>query len=77
MIYEQNCYNLNIKYFENLIEVNIKNIVNNIVRFKMFENILHILKLNKRNILIKYHDKEFLICNEQDLKHVFKKLSIC
>ena len=24
MIYEQNCYNLNIKYFDNLIEINIK-----------------------------------------------------
>ena len=24
MIYEQNCYNLNIKYFHNLIEINIK-----------------------------------------------------
>ena len=26
MIYEQNCYNLNVKYFDNLIEINIKNI---------------------------------------------------
>ena len=25
MIYEQNCYNLNVKYFDNLIEINIKN----------------------------------------------------
>ena len=24
MIYEQNCYNLNVKYFDNLIEINIK-----------------------------------------------------
>ena len=26
MIYEQNCYNLDVKYFDNLIEINIKNI---------------------------------------------------
>ena len=26
MVYEQNCYNLNVKYFDNLIEINIKNI---------------------------------------------------
>ena len=26
MIYEQNCYNLNVKYFDNLIEINIKKI---------------------------------------------------
>ena len=32
------------------------------------------LKLYKLNILIKYYDKEFLICNESDLKNVFKKL---
>ena len=25
MIYEQNCYNLNVKYFDNLIEISIKN----------------------------------------------------
>ena len=33
-------------------------------------------KLYKLNILIKYYDKEFLICNELDLKNVFKKLEI-
>ena len=26
MIYAQNCYNLNVKYFDNLIEIDIKNI---------------------------------------------------
>ena len=30
MIYEQNCYNLNVKYFDNLIEINILNVPNNI-----------------------------------------------
>ena len=76
MIYEQNCYNLNIKYFDNLIEINIKNIPNKFIRFKIYENILHFFKLCKLNILIKYYDKEFLICNELDLKNVFKKLEI-
>ena len=28
------------------------------------------------NLLIKYYDKDFLICNELDLKNVFKKLEI-
>ena len=36
MIYRQHCYNLNIKYFDNLIKVNIKNIPNNIIRFKLY-----------------------------------------
>ena len=39
MIYEQNCYNLNVKYFDNLIEINIKNIPNKFIRFKIYENI--------------------------------------
>ena len=30
------------------------------------------MKLYKLNI--KYYDKEFLICNELDLKYLFKKL---
>ena len=70
MIYEQNCYNLNIKYFDNLIEINIKNIPNKFIRFKIYD----FFKLHKLNILIKYYDKEFLICNELDLKNIFKKL---
>ena len=40
---EQNCYNLNVKYFDNLIEINIKNIPNKFIRFKRYENILHFL----------------------------------
>ena len=68
MIYEQNCCNLNVKYFDNLIEINIKNIPNKFLRFKINENILHFLKLYKCNILIKYYDQEFLIYNESDLK---------
>ena len=63
MIYEQNCYNLDVKYFDNLIEINIK-------------NILDFFKLYKCNMLIKYYDQEFLIYTELDLKNVFKKLEI-
>ena len=74
MIYEQNCYNLNVKYFVYLIEINIKNIPNKFIRFKIYENILHFFKLYKLNILIEYYVKEFLICNESDLKNLFKKL---
>ena len=73
MIYEQNCYNLNVKYFDNLIEINIKNIPNKSIRFKMYEYVLEIFKLNKVDMIIKYYDQEFLIYNESDLKNVFKK----
>ena len=76
MIYEQNCYNLKVNYFNDLIVINIKNSSNNFIRFKIYENILDFFKLYKLNILIKYYDKQFLICNELDLKNVFKKLEI-
>ena len=33
-------------------------------------------KLHKLNILIKYYDKEFLICNELDLENAFKESEI-
>ena len=76
MIYEQNCYNLNVKYFDNLIEINIKNILNKFIRFKIYEYVLEIFKLNEVDIIIKYYDQEFLIYTEIDLKNVFKKLEI-
>ena len=38
MIYEQNYY---VKYFENSIEINIKNIPNNFIRFKIYEDVLN------------------------------------
>ena len=76
MIYEHDCYNLNVKYFDNLIEINIKNIRDKFIRFKINENILDFFKLYKCNILIKYYDQEFLIFNELNLKNVFKKLEI-
>ena len=56
--------------FDNLIEINIKNIPNKFRRFKIYD----FFKLYELNILIKYYDKEFLICNESDLENVFKKL---
>ena len=74
MIYEHNCYNLNVKYFHNLIEITIKNIPNKFIRFEMYEYVLEIFKLNKVDIIVKYYDQEFLVCNEIDLKNVFKKL---
>ena len=74
MIYEHNCYNLDVKYFDNLIEIIIKNIPNKFVRFKIYENILDFFKLYKCDMLIKYNDQEFLINTELDLKNVFKKL---
>ena len=74
MIYEQNCYNLDVKYFDNLIEINIKNIPSKFIRFKIYEDVLEIFKLNKVNMIIKYYGQEFLVYNEIDLKNVFKKL---
>ena len=74
MIYEQNCYNINVKYFDNLIEIDIKNIPNKFIRFKIYEYVLEIFKLNKVDIIIKHYNQEFLIHNEIDLKNVFKKL---
>ena len=73
MIYEQNCYNLNVKYFDNLIEINVKNIPNNFI--KIYEYVLEIFKLNKVDMIIRYYDQEFLIYNELDLKNVFKFFS--
>ena len=72
MIYEHNCYNLNVKYFDNLIEINIKNIPNKFIRFSIYEYVLEIFKLNKVDMIIKYYDQDFLIYNELDLKNVFK-----
>ena len=74
MIYNQNCYNLNIKYYEELIEINIENIRNNIEKFKIYEYVLEIFKLDKVNMIIKYYDKEYLVYNENDLKNLFKSL---
>ena len=71
MIFTQNCYNINIKYYEELIEINIENIRNNIEKFKIYGYVLEIFKLNKVNMIIKYYDKEYLLYNENDLKRIF------
>ena len=76
MIFNQNCNNLNIKYYEELIEINIEFIKNNVERFKIYEHVLEIFKLNKVNMIIKYYDKEYLVYNENDLKKFFKSLSL-
>ena len=76
MIYAHDCYNFNIKYFDDLIKINIKNIPNKIIKFKLYEDILQIFKLHKCNILIRYYNSKFLIYNERDLKNVFKKLEV-
>ena len=74
MIYEQNCYNINIKYYEELIKVDIENIQNNIEKFKIYEYILQTFKFNLCNMIIKYHEIEYLIFSEKDLKIVFRIL---
>ena len=69
MLFNQyrNNLNLNIKYYKKLIEVNIENIKNNIERFKIYENVLEIFKLNKVNMIIKYQDRLFFVYDEIDL----------
>ena len=42
MIFKQNCNNLNIRYFDNLIKVDIENIKHNIEKFKIYEYVLQI-----------------------------------
>ena len=71
MIFEQNYYNFNNKYHEDLIKIYIENIKNNIEKFKIYEYILEIFKLNKCNMIIKYCDIEYLAYNENDLKIIF------
>ena len=74
MIFTQNCYNLNIKYYVGLIKVDIENIKNNAEKSKIYEYVLEILKLNKVNMIIKFKDIEYLVYNEIDLKRIFKSL---
>ena len=69
MIFEHCCYNIKIRYYENLIKVNIVNIKNNIEMY-----LLNIFQLNLCNMIIKYRDIEYLIFYEKDLKRIFKIL---
>ena len=41
-------------------------------RFKIHENALHIFKLNKVNLIIKFKDVEYIIFTGDDLKNIFK-----
>ena len=72
MIFNQNCNNLNIKYYEELIKIDIEFIKNNVERFEIYNYVLEIFKLNKVTMIIKYCDKEYLVYNEKDLKRIFK-----
>ena len=71
MIYQQNCNSLNIIYYDDLIQIDIDHIRNNVEKFKIYENILEILKLNKVNMIIKFNDIEYIIFTEDDLLKIF------
>ena len=72
MIYNQNCNNLNIniKYFAKLIEI--EKIRNNYERFKIYDYVLEIFKLNNVNMSIRYRNNIYLVFSEDDLKRIFK-----
>ena len=72
MIFNQNCNNLNIKYYEELIKINIEFIKNNVERFEIYNYVLKVFKLNKVTMIIKYCDNEYIVYNEKDLKRIFK-----
>ena len=72
MIFNRHCDNLDIKYFDELIEIDIEIIKNNVERFKIYDYVLEIFNLNKVNMIIKYCDNEYLVYNENDLKIIFK-----
>ena len=68
MIFNQNCNNLNIKYYEKLIKIDIEFIKNNVERFEIYNYVLEIFKLNKVTMIIKFRDNEYLIYNEKVTK---------
>ena len=74
MIFKQSCNDLDIdiKYLDEIIEIDIKKISNNYERFKIYDYVLKVFKLNKVTMIIKYYDKEYLVYNEKDLKRIFK-----
>ena len=43
-------------------------------KFKIYNYVLEIFKLNKVYMIIKYYDKEYLVYNENDLKRILKNL---
>ena len=74
MIFDQHCDNIDIKYFDELIEIAIKKINNNYDRFKIYENVLEIFRLNKVIMSIRYCNNIYLVYNENDLKRIFKNI---
>ena len=74
MIFDQHCDNIDIKYFDELIEIDIKKINNNYDRFKIYENVLEIFRLNKVIMSIRYCNNIYLVYNENDLKRIFKNI---
>ena len=74
MIFNQNCNNLNISYYDNLIKIDIEFIKNNVERFEIYNYVLEIFKLNKVTMIIKYCDNEYLVYNENNLKRIFEIL---
>ena len=72
MIFNQNCNNINIKYYEKLIKIDIEFIKNNVERFEIYNYVLEIFKLNKVKMIIEYYDNEYLVYNENDLNRIFK-----
>ena len=72
MIFNQNCNNINIKYYKELIEIDIKKISNNYERFKIYDYVLKVFKLNKIAMIIRYCNNEYIVYNENDLKRIFK-----
>ena len=72
MIFNQKCNNLDIRYYNDLIRIDIENIKNNVEKFKICENILEIFKLNKVNMIIKFNDVEYIIFKEDNLLRIFK-----
>ena len=74
MIYNQSCNNLNIdiRYFDELIEIDIKKIRNNYEQFKIYDYVLEIFRLNNVNMSIRYCNNIYLVFSEDDLKRIFK-----
>ena len=78
MIFNQSCDDLNIdiKYFDEIIEIDIKKISNNYERFKIYDYVLKVFKLNKVNMSIRYFNNIYLAFSEKDLKRIFKNFQI-
>ena len=72
MIFNQKCNKLNIRYYHDLIKIDIEDIKSNVDKFRIYENILEIYKSNKVNMIIKFNDVEYTIFTDNDLLNIFK-----